>query len=232
MQIDDLIKKRLDELCPQLYLDGFDKIVWQFCKTDMHNYLNFLKRYKQTFNNEISHEHIIKYAEIFYFGEALIVGNLAAIYNLHIMAQKYDAEFVEWANMWIGKWWRKFNQRVELSLKKPRHLAAVKRKKKGMVRWKALPRKDREYIMDRAMKTLLSHDEIVCPQVIAMGAITHRLGKLKPKKEWKFEDTINFGKTIASVLRATAHTHGPLLFIFPTKEAYMGEWRGPSDATV
>lgn len=234
MQIDDLIKKRLDELCPQLHLDGFDKIVWQFCKSDMWNYLNFLKRYKQTFGNELSHEHIIKYAEIYYFAQPFFGGSLATIYNLQIMAKKYDAQFREWANMWIGLWWRKFNERVKLNFKKTKHLAIEKLQKKGMMKWNLLPRKEKDYIMDRAMKTLLSNGEIVCPQIIAMGVIHSRLGtrKSNPKKKWKFEDTVDFAKTVSSVLKTLSRTHGPLVFIFPTKEAYLSEWRGPNDVTT
>lgn len=234
MKIDDLIKKRLDELCPQLFLDGFDKVVWQFCKQDMLAYLNFLKRYKQTFDNEISHEQVIRYAEIFYFGHIFFEGSLSSVYNLHIMAQQYDAEFKEWANMWIGQWWRKFNQRVKLAFKKPKHLAIEKMMKKGTTRWESLSRKEKNYIMDRAIKTLLSNGEIVCPQIIAMNMIARRLGtrKLNTKKKWKFEDTVDLGKTISSVLKTLSYTHEPLMFIFPTKEAFMSEWRGESNSNI
>jgi len=224
--IDKLIRKRLDELCPQLHLDGFDRIVWQFCKKDMYGFLQYLKKYRKNFGGHI------KYAEVYYFGQIFAGENLASLHSLGIMAKEYDKEFREWADMFIGLWWKKFNQRVKLRFDKPTNTPITKLLTKGRNRWAALPQKEKDYIVDRAMKTLLENGELCCPVVIMEQMIRVHLGRRKSKKEWKFEDTVDFAKHISRTLKEIAYTHGVLLFVFPSKQAYMSEWRGPSDVTI
>jgi len=227
--IDKLIDEKLMELCPQLHLDGFDKVVHSFCKQDMLAYLQYLKKYHIQLTDKV-----IVYAEIHYFGQVFEYVGHNVWATVGIYGKMYDEEFREWANMWVAGWWRKFQQRVKLEFNKPKKLAVMKRIKKGAGRWSSLPKKEKDYILDRAMKSLFSNSEIVCPFVIANSVIKSLLGKKywASKKEWTFENTVEFAKVLCQHLKHVAYSHGTLVFIFPTKQAYMSEWRGGGDVNV
>jgi hypothetical protein len=226
--VDVVIRKRLMELCPHLRLDGFDRLVWGWCGEDMFLYLQYLKEYREEFAGHI------RYMEVYYFGKILV--GLQGLFNIQIMAQEYDAEVNEWMNMWIGLWWKKFQQRVKLNLepKKKRMLKTEKEGNKGRSIWNnKLNQKEREHIFKSSIKTLFENGEIVRPEVIARHNINLRLSqKMKDKKEWKAEDSINFAKSLRDNLKHLSHTHGPLLFVFPSKRAYMAEWRENGESTT
>ena len=214
--IDAIIKTRLFELCPQLVLNGFDRIVWQWCKRDMAVYLQYLKNSGEKFGNQI------KYINVIYFGRVL--NNLSSLSSLQIMGDEYEKEAIEWFHMWIGKWWRKFQQRVilQLSLQTKRTSCVKKKANSGQLIWEnKFTQDEREFIFKNAIRTLLNNDEVIRPDILVRQTIFIKLSHAKKDKEWKIEDIINFDISLRKDLKLLSRSSGKLLFVFPSKHSYI-----------
>jgi len=215
-KIDAIIKERLFELCPQLVLNGFDRIVWMWCRDDMTLYLQHLKNNREMFGGQI------KYIEVYYFGRSL--GGNCNFICIDLMRKMYEEEVQEWFHMWIRMWWRKFQQRVELRLNKEtkRRSCIVKKTNKGRSFWNnKLNQKEREFLFKNAMKTLINNGEIVRPEIIVKQQIFTRLSQKAEKKDWTVEDIINFDKGLRDTLKHLSRGDITFLFVFPSKQSYV-----------
>lgn len=211
--INTLIFNKLADICPTLSLNGSDRKVYDICIKDFKNYIIYLER------NHMKLEDIASQTSPLDEIVSIMMGDIdggSLVQNL-----KGTKEMVEFVDMWVKWWFRKWVQRTKIILNNkdvPTLIKAVSLTNSPFTA------EEKEDFFGTLTDKLIQYGEICCTQIIA-ESLFQKAVESSQKKEWKLEEKVNFISKLQRDAREISYTHGPLVFIRPDNYFRLGEWR-------
>jgi hypothetical protein len=130
---------------------------------------------------------------------------------------KSPKEIVEFIEIWVPMWWKKYKQRVKLQLnprKEPEHLIKIANEN-----LKSFSIMEQAKIITALIYEFIKYGEICASKILARDLFIRTLARCG-KKKWTKEDKINLLVPLRKEVRAMARTHGILLFMRVGKKDY------------
>jgi hypothetical protein len=220
----DLVKRMMLERCPELDLNGTEKILLIECKHDLSLYVLYMLEHKMVLD-EFFMEYFSQFALDYDIG---LDHTVQPIMSLAQEAQ-YDIDCVKYAKILVDEWWNKFQVRTQVKLNKN----DVDKRTMDMmnnVRQVFTPEEmiDLNYYI---ITILIKNGERVFLRMMTSnlinGVITMRVSK--SKLVFTPEDKLRLTQTIGFEAKRLTEKSGPLIFMFADKNYYsakMREWRG------
>lgn len=205
-----LIMNELKKIEPSLDLLKFDKRILEICTIDFKNYVDYLReasvtKIPPTFADSVEVEINIHTGE----------------FKLVNLSDELE-ETSEFITVWTKWWWKKYKERVKLTITTSRQHVwekAMELQKEGSkISWK-LSEKERKEIIKAMINTLIKNGEICCSKIIAESLFKITLTK-RTIKEWNQEAKINLMVALMKDVKRMSRTHGPLVFIKTDKKYY------------
>jgi hypothetical protein len=217
--INSLIFNKLGDICPMISLNGEDRKVYEMCVKDFKDYLTYLEVNRMKVDNSQTLE---------YTGEIpQIVADefVQAVLGIHEEIQnklKDSKEMAEFVNVWVQWWWRKWQERTKVIFgEMPKGRIGIGTPFPSG----EFTAEEREDIQRATIDKLIQYGEICCPSILA-DALFRKEVQASERTEWKMQDKINLISRLQRCAREMSYTHGPLVFIKPSKEFWgLREWR-------
>jgi len=153
------------------------------------------------------------------------------IWASFIKETESNAEIIQFVDSFVSRWWKKYKDRVKILLEKPKtDILAVKGER--MMYDLFLPNEVQEICNELTLE-FLRWGEICMPRELAKSLFMRTLGQLTTKK-MTIGEKLNFLSNLKREAKKVSYVHGCLLFISPSKEYFLREYRfdGESSATV
>ena len=205
-----LIMNELKKIEPSLDLLKFDKRILEICTIDFKNYVDYLR--------EVS---VTKIPPTFADSVEVQIDIHTGEFKLVNLSDELE-ETSEFITVWTKWWWKKYKERVKLTITTSRQHVwekAMELQKEGSkISWK-LSEKERKEIIKAMINTLIKNGEICCSKIIAESLFKITLTK-RTIKEWNQEAKINLMVALMKDVKRMSRTHGPLVFIKTDKKYY------------
>jgi len=216
------VAEQLKKICPSLNFMGVDGTVLQLCSEDLCYHYYWMKE-----NAVLDWDKkCATYFEAYFIGEWKAIMKMAGkpIYAMGV--QEWEKQIDEYISLFVKVWWKKYQQRVKVVVSPPKGKDEFRKKMaEGQRIWmKQFNHKERQDILKRAIFTMMQNGEFCGSKIIATQTIQRYLSFSK-RKYWSLQDKINFSNAICAELRRMASISGPLIFLYPSKEAMVREWR-------
>jgi len=202
-----LIMDELKRLEPTLALQSADAKVLQICCSDFKNYMEHL-------------ECVSVKSEVVLPASVGVEVNLTSG-DYHVIADdKNVKEVVEFVQMWVRGWWKKYKERVQVTIVKSPRLKEDKLAERGTRMTSNFSNEEKQDIIKAVIETLIKNGEICCTEILSNALFTRILGRYSSKTEWNQEKKLNFMMSVIKEARRMCRVHGPLIFIKPDERYY------------
>lgn len=214
--INGLIFTKLAEICPSLNLNGEDRKVYDICRQDFKNYINYLDS-NHLRMEEISVPSISPLDEMI----SVMIGETGLTQNLE--STKEVAEFID---MWVHMWLKKWVQRTKI-LFNNKDLPSDFSKAPATFLPDIFSAEEFTELMRAVTDKLIQYGEICCTQIMADALFKKQIdaANAASKREWTTQDKLNFLTKLQREAKMMSYTHGPLIFIRPDNYYKVREWR-------
>jgi hypothetical protein len=138
---------------------------------------------------------------------------------------KEDVDFIE---MFTKLWWKKYKQRVKLSLDLPQQ-DLIFAKGKGIVE-SLFTLEEKAEIIEEITHSFIRWGEVCMPKKMAEAIFFRTLGQITMNKITT-RDKFNFLTNLQREAKRIAYTHGYLLFVYPNKYK-LREYRDKESGSV
>jgi len=212
-----LIMDELKKIEPSLDLQRGDQRLLQICCADFSNYSNYLE--ETSVDSEGS------------MPSGVVVEINLTTGNYCIEENEETKKIVEFVQMWVKGWWKKYMKRVKITIMNVPPFKPSKNRQKGTVMMSKFSEKEINDIKKAIVQTLIKSGEICCTDILADSLFKGVLGRYSEKVEWTQEKKLNFMASAIREAKRMSHTNGPLVFIKPDKKYYeLREFRDDNNA--
>lgn len=193
--------------------------------------MNELKRIEPSLNLQREDKRLLQIccADFRNYSDYLV--NLT-IGDYHVEEDKEMEKIVEFIQMWVKGWWKKYKERVKVTIMKSPRFEASKTRQKGIKMMYKFTEKEISDINKAVIQTLIKNGEVCCTEILADSIFKGVLGRYSEKMEWTQEKKLNLMASIIREAKRMSYVHGPLVFIKPDKKYYeLREFRDDNNAT-
>jgi len=210
-----IITDKLQKLEPTFNIDASDRDkVANMCRADFWEYATWLQKTFPKLDDSYD-------AEVDLPDNTQTVEIIASDYGMFVGLSSTQ-QIVDFVESFVSRWWKKYKERVKLLLNPP------KLDKFALEGIQKIPEiftaKEQEEILNEITNQLIRWGEICMPRKMADTLFKRTVGQFV-KKDWKVEDKINIMNNLVREARRVAYTHGHLVFITPSKDYYLREYR-------
>lgn len=201
-----LIMDGLKQIEPSLDLQKADRKLLQICCADFRNYSDYLE--KTSVDSEGS------------MPSGVAVEINLATGDCYVEGTEWSKEVVEFIQMWIKGWWKKYKERVQVMIVQSPRFKPSKTRQKGTIMMREFSEEEIGDITKAVVQTLIKSGEICCTEILADNLFKSILGRHSGKVKWTSEKKLNFMASVIREAKRMSRTHGPLVFIKPDKKYY------------
>lgn len=211
-----LIMNEMKKIEPSLKPQGVDQKIFHICCADFRNYSDFLE---ENSKHSVSSSVPPMVTEIHLTTKDSVGDECSRVdYQIEVDSAKKVVEFVQ---MWVRRWWKKYKQRVQITIKKVPAYKPSKTRQRGIKMMKKFSKEEIDDIKKAIVHTLIKNDEICCTDILADASFKGVLGRYSKKKsEWTPEKKLNFMASVLREVKRMSRTRGVLVFIKPDKKYY------------
>lgn len=214
-----LIMDELQKIEPALNLQREDQRLLQICCADFRNYSDYLGRTSVASEDSMP-------------SDAVVEINLTTG-DCHIEEDKETEKIVEFIQMWVKGWWRKYKERVQVTIMKSPPFELSKTRQKGIRMMYKFTGEEISDINKAIIQALIKNGEICCTEILADSLFKSVLGRYSEKIKWTQEKKLNFMASVIREAKRMSYVHGPLVFIKPDKKYYeLREFRDDNATSV
>lgn len=205
----------LKKIEPSLELQGRDQRLLHICCADFKNYSDYLEE------NSMNSEGIMPSSV------AMEVDLTTGDYRVE--ENDETEEIVEFVQMWVKGWRKKYLERVQITVKKFPSFKSSKTRERGARMMSNFSKEEIDGIKKAIVRTLIKNGEICCTDILTDASFKAVLGRYSKEGEWTPEKKLNFMSSIIREVKRMSHTRGVLVFIKPDKRYYeLREFRDDS----
>lgn len=225
-----LIKNLLLEHCPELDLNGMEKILLDECKYDLSLYILYL----------LEQHMVIDELFIEYFSMFVLDYDIGADHTVQPILNteqelQYNIDCEKYAKILVNEWWNKFQVRTQIKLNKTKDDKKVMNTMNGIqLIFTPEEMNDLNYYV---ATILIKNGERVFLRMIVdniiIGTIATRVSK--SKINFTDQDKLQLVQTIGFEAKELSRKSGPLIFMFIDKHYYsakLREWRSDKHGQI
>jgi hypothetical protein len=220
IDVNDILKVHLLEVAP---LGNEDAQVFEMCRIDLRNYIKYLEHKYPEDNSQKFYEYMR--------------GRALGEYWEEYYDEEMEKTMTQFLQEWCMVWWKKFQQRTELTLKRGDDIpkAALELSLKGRNSLIAFwTQEEREELEEYIVNILYDAGEYVCSAHLAHSLIEQYLGRdtWQQKKAFTQADKLEFMHVVGVEARRMSYSKGKLIFIRSDFKKYLREWRNDNAQTI
>jgi hypothetical protein len=225
--IQSIIREKLQDICPTLDLDGEDRKVFQLCLQDFTNYVAYLnKTYMQVDTAPLQQslggqESPLTEVDVLFI---LVSGDASTTLKQRNVLDRN--EVLEFIDIWIKMWWKKWLQRTKVIFNDkdmPKNPVAA-----GPLPVGGFGKEESDELKKACAEKLIQYGEICCTNILADALFKKAIAE---KPSWKLEDKLALISRLQREAKIISYTHGPLVFIRPDNYFKLREWRNDASAS-
>jgi len=200
-----IIADVLQKIEPSLELFGDDKMILNICEADFWDYVTWMEK-KTCLKVEEEYE----------------------VNEVRIAQEKDVKENVEFIEMFVKLWWKKYKERVKLSFDLPPQDLMIA-KGEGILK-SLFTVEEKIEIIEELTHTFIRFGELCMPKKLAESIFIRTLGQITTNR-MTTQDKLNLMTNLQREAKRLAYSHGSLLFVHP-KRYMLREYRNENNGDV